>query len=543
MAKRTHRLLSLLCCLLLLLPALAAQTYAEDAQTVEDRPGDLTILFRHKYELDGKERDIPGVQARVFKVASMDETGAFSLTEDFSGYTLDPAVDLSAEQWMALADAMGRYADGRGLSPLLVKTGGDDGTVTFEQLEPGLYLFLFGEGVHPEYDHIRVGFKTTLMSMPYRGYVTWNEDGLSTGHIQQQEDPTQWDYAFTIIPKPREIQAICRLQKVWDDSDNRDGVRPRTLQVEIEYEDGVKQTVALTAEDGWLAEIEADSQARVKTVQETEIPAGYRFMGWEIVGSTVQLKNSRSSAELEKLWVDNDDADKLRPRTLEIAIAYEDGKTQTVTLSADNNWKASYIPASTAAVKTVTENDPPEGYAMTWLAEENKITVTNVHEPIEEQTEIRVEKRWDDKGYESSRPQTVEVQLMVMSKGDDNGQIVEIAKLSAANDWKYTFKGLDKSKQYGLIEKNTPKGYTPKIEIVENGESKGYVITNVFTPPPTPTPTPPPSVTPAPTPAPPAPTPPPKLPQTGMLWWPVPVLLVAGAALMLFGWLRRRYGK
>ena len=107
----------------------------------------------------------------------MDETGAFSLTEDFSGYTLDPAVDLSAEQWMALADAMGRYADGRGLSPLLVKTGGDDGTVTFEQLEPGLYLFLFGEGVHPEYDHIRVGFKTTLMSMPYRGYVTWNEDG------------------------------------------------------------------------------------------------------------------------------------------------------------------------------------------------------------------------------------------------------------------------------------------------------------------------------------------------------------------------------
>lgn len=31
-----------------------------------------------------------------------------------------------------------------------------------------------------------------------------------------------------------------------------------------------------------------------------------------------------------------------------------------------------------------------------------------------------------------------------------------------------------------------------------------------------------------------------KLPQTGQLWWPVPVLAIAGAAFVLFGWLRRR---
>ncbi len=43
-----------------------------------------------------------------------------------------------------------------------------------------------------------------------------------------------------------------------------------------------------------------------------------------------------------------------------------------------------------------------------------------------------------------------------------------------------------------------------------------------------------------PTPSTATPTPKPTLPQTGQLWWPVPVLAIAGAAFILFGWLRRR---
>lgn len=39
------------------------------------------------------------------------------------------------------------------------------------------------------------------------------------------------------------------------------------------------------------------------------------------------------------------------------------------------------------------------------------------------------------------------------------------------------------------------------------------------------------------------PTPPPDLPQTGMLWWPVPVMLCAGVALLAVGVVCRRRGK
>jgi LPXTG-motif cell wall-anchored protein len=31
-----------------------------------------------------------------------------------------------------------------------------------------------------------------------------------------------------------------------------------------------------------------------------------------------------------------------------------------------------------------------------------------------------------------------------------------------------------------------------------------------------------------------------RLPQTGQLWWPVPVLALVGAAFVLVGWFRRR---
>lgn len=51
--------------------------------------------------------------------------------------------------------------------------------------------------------------------------------------------------------------------------------------------------------------------------------------------------------------------------------------------------------------------------------------------------------------------------------------------------------------------------------------------------------TPPPTPTPAPTPT---PTQPPKLPQTGQLWWPVPVLVCLGLLLIVFGVSKRRHG-
>ncbi len=382
MAKRKCRLLRLLSavfCLMLLLSLLPAPALAADPSgNAPDHPGDLTVRFRHKYQ-DGQERDVPQVEARMYHVATMDQDGVFTALDAFRDYPVDLATAAPPKNWMSLAGGMENFVNAQGIQPSLVKTADNTGYVLFDGLEPGLYLFLFGEGIHPDYPHIRVGFMPTLMSMPYRGLINWNEDQLSTTHVQNQEDPSVWDFAFTIVPKPQESQAICRLQKVWDDSDNRDQTRPQSLSIEVEYEDGVKQTVELTAEDGWLLEFQANSEQKVKNLRELNLPADYVMKGWEAVGATIQITNV-------------------------------------------------YVPP--------TPTPPP----------------------------------------------TAEVTP-------------------------------------------TPPSPTPTPPVSPDNET------------PDPTPTPPPS--PSPTPK----APPQKLPQTGVLWWPVPILLGSGTALILFGWIRRRFGK
>ena len=130
-----------------------------------------------------------------------------------------------------------------------------------------------------------------------------------------------------------------------------------------------------------------------------------------------------------------------------------------------------------------------------------------------ESVNVHVLKVWDDKGYESRRPDGVKVLLL------QNGEIYDSVILSKENNWAYTWEKLDADSVWSVTEEMT-EGYTQKIEHI--GDS--FKITNTAikdTPVPTPTP---------------KPTPPEKkLPQTGQLWWPVPALLCAGLLCVVLG--------
>lgn len=148
---------------------------------------------------------------------------------------------------------------------------------------------------------------------------------------------------------------------------------------------------------------------------------------------------------------------------------------------------------------------------------------------------IQVAKNWT--GDTKNHPKEVTIELY---KGD---KLYASAVLNASNGWKYTWKDLDGSSKWSIKEKEV-QGYNVKIEVTTTDNILyNYVVEN-NKPTPSPTPTPAPTPTPKPnepTPAPtPTPTPPPKLPQTGVLWWPVPVLLAAGVVMILFGMIRRK---
>ena len=140
--------------------------------------------------------------------------------------------------------------------------------------------------------------------------------------------------------------------------------------------------------------------------------------------------------------------------------------------------------------------------------------------------DLTVVKVWSDSNY-SGRPTSIEVELFCDGQlyKDPTGVNKNPVTLNRANNWRYTWKGLDTRNTWTVVERSVPAGYTVSV----NREGTKFVVTNTR---PT-TPTPPPSVT-----NPPSTTI--RLPQTGLEWWPIPVLALCGMLLFVCGWLKQR---
>lgn len=160
-----------------------------------------------------------------------------------------------------------------------------------------------------------------------------------------------------------------------------------------------------------------------------------------------------------------------------------------------------------------------------------------------ETTEISVHKVWKDEGFEELRPESVTAQLL------RDGEIYDEVQLSEENNWRYTWDALDAEHQYNVTELNIDF-----YEVSVSSEEDCFVITNALpesgteedeggdkpydeegSKPEEPS----------------EPGNPEqdqdaekegdeKLPQTGVLWWPVPVMIAAGLLLIIAGILRRR---
>lgn len=147
----------------------------------------------------------------------------------------------------------------------------------------------------------------------------------------------------------------------------------------------------------------------------------------------------------------------------------------------------------------------------------------------------KVLKVWDDEGFENTRPKSIKATLL------QDDEVYDTVELTADNNWRYTWDNLPSYYIWTVVEE-IPSGY----EVIQTQDGITRVLTNSYdvTPPPT-EPTEPSSPTePTTTPTQTTPTTPPdnddKLPQTGQLWWPVPILLVLGVVLIIIGVVKRK---
>ena len=150
------------------------------------------------------------------------------------------------------------------------------------------------------------------------------------------------------------------------------------------------------------------------------------------------------------------------------------------------------------------------------------LTVDPKPEEVRHYDEIRVRKVWVD-GQSADRPEQITVRLYV------NDRLYDTVTLSAKNGWRYTWdvRGIAQPAVFKVTEVGVPEGYTHSVDYTGTyitscrGPGREITIVNRKR-----------GVRP--------PRPSGKLPQTGLLWWPVPLLAGAGMVLFILGWLRRR---
>ncbi len=277
------------------------------------------------------------------------------------------------------------------------------------------------------------------------------------------------------------------VNKVWDDNDDQDGIRPGYVTVEL-YANGepTGYVITLSAANNWQGTfINLDKYANGELIEYTvvEVPVpGYetfitpaRCEGFVItnvhVPEVVEVAGS-------KTWVDNNNQDGVRPEAITINLLANGVVIDTITVTAEDGWAWSFtdLPKfenhGQVINYTVTE-EVVEGYTTTY----NAYNVVNEHAP--EKTSVTVTKSWDDAGNQDGiRPYIVTVHLL--ANGEDTGLT---ANLGSGNGWRATFDDLDKFENGVEIVYTVEEEPVPGYETVISGDQyAGYTITNIHTP-------------------------------------------------------------
>ena len=269
--------------------------------------------------------------------------------------------------------------------------------------------------------------------------------------------------------------------KIWDDSNNQDGIRPEEIRVQLTANgENRGEEVVLNKENNWTytwSGLPEKSEGKtieykVKEVGET---AGYTTSYSE---DTFTITNSHETEKVnipvEKVWKDNDNEHQVRPEFITVRLMKDGEEYKTVRLDDNNNWKYEFKELDKyeegRAIEYTIREDGVKGY----ITEIEGYTITN--------REIvgRLEITKVSKGERT--PEDTEF----IVTGPD-GYRKEI-RYSEFKDGKYTLEGL-KLGEYRVVESQGEidgyvlrvEGNDTVVEIREESTTKAIEIENNYT--------------------------------------------------------------
>lgn len=319
------------------------------------------------------------------------------------------------------------------------------------------------------------------------------ELSLPEGYETTVNDENHGNVIITNTYQPKETSLT--VNKVWNDDDNRDGLRKDSVEVQLtDGNQNIGDPITLNKENDWTytwnkLPVNAKGNPIAYEVVEINVPEGYQATTSDISNGEVTLTNNHEVATrdiaVNKVWDDSDNQDGLRPEDIEVQLT-ANGKDygEPVTLNQDNNWTHQWTDllvneSGESIIYEVKEIGSQDGYTQTVDNQGTEhISLINQHSPAV--TTLSVNKVWEDgDNQDGLRPDAIEVQLLA-----NNEPIGNIVPLSVENNWTYTWTDLavnhaGEAITYEVVELNNIEGYQTDISEVKDGQ---ITITNSHTP-------------------------------------------------------------
>ncbi|MGX7151023.1 Cna B-type domain-containing protein [Enterococcus ureasiticus] len=317
--------------------------------------------------------------------------------------------------------------------------------------------------------------------------------------VEEVSDPGKYkvevtkenEYQITLTNNYKPEETEIRGNKIWEDNDDQDGMRPAEIKVHLiangRPEPVETKTVKPDKNGDWTYEFiglpkKEKGKDIVYSIKEKAVP-NYQFSAEEPKKDNelniVNKHNVRKTfINVTKEWRDNEDQDGLRPQSIYVQFLADGEKVgEPVELNNENQWRCTWKDLDERksgkvidySVEEITIDSAYESSIE--KKEDQSFTIVNMHVP--EETEIHGIKTWDDNDdEEGQRPDQIVVRLY----GDGH----EVAKktVTKEDNWAYSFTNLQKNNKGQeinyTVREDAVQDYTPEVN--------GTDIVNKYTP-------------------------------------------------------------
>ena len=297
------------------------------------------------------------------------------------------------------------------------------------------------------------------------------------------------DYVFVLTNKYSPATVDVTIVKKWNDDNDRDGMRPESVDIVLNGSDGKLYTGTLSTENGYTCVFQSvpkyhDGGTLINyTIAEEKIPGYTTTIAKDASGYKFTLTNAKTidtvAKTVSKVWNDNNNQDGLRPTAITVILTGDDGSRRVKSVTAAENWTVTFenLPKNQnhgQNIQYTVSEAFVSGYTEAITQNGDNYTITNTHTPAS--SEFFVTKIWKDNGNnDGMRPD----EITVTAHGSDGRSYTK--KLNADNQWSVMFSNLPKYAdgkviEYSLTEESVP-GYTSSI--TRNGKSFVLINTHV----------------------------------------------------------------